>query len=406
METANASSIVNMTRGSRTSLFSESSYTVVEIVLILLAAGILSLITVTGNILVLLSIKVNKDLQTINNYFLFSLACADLFIGFLSMNLYAIYIVIDHWPLGEVECDIWLTTDYVVSNASVMNLLLISFDRYFCVTKPLTYPACRSTKMAGMMIATAWILSFVLWSPFILSWQFIVGRRSVLSTHCHFEFFYNPWLMFVASIIVFYLPLSIMAYLYWQIAKTNCDSVTRNVTRLSSGSLSDIVSFSLVEEKEESSAGKEKEMLQQHSEIGLLRELQADHRDSSSETIKASTSKETYMLRGSFSFSERKESLPTLERRRSINADRGKKVTRTIVAVMVAFIVTWTPYNMTVLVHALCNKCVPKAMWSILYWLCYVNSTVNPACYALCNDTFKITFKHLLLCQYKNIRGR
>lgn len=56
METQNESFSTNVTSG--TSLFSSSPYTPVEIVLIILVAGSLSLITVVGNILVMLSIKV------------------------------------------------------------------------------------------------------------------------------------------------------------------------------------------------------------------------------------------------------------------------------------------------------------------------------------------------------------
>lgn len=57
METLNSSHTAN-TSSDNASLFSKSLYTTAEIVLIILVAGSLSLITVVGNILVMLSIKV------------------------------------------------------------------------------------------------------------------------------------------------------------------------------------------------------------------------------------------------------------------------------------------------------------------------------------------------------------
>lgn len=52
-----------------------------HIVLISIAVGLLSLVTVVGNLLVLISFKVEKRLQTVSNYYILSLAVADLTIG-------------------------------------------------------------------------------------------------------------------------------------------------------------------------------------------------------------------------------------------------------------------------------------------------------------------------------------
>ena len=49
--------------------------------------------------------------------------------GLVSMPLYTAYLVLGRWPLPSVICDIWLSLDYTVSNASVANLVIICFDR-------------------------------------------------------------------------------------------------------------------------------------------------------------------------------------------------------------------------------------------------------------------------------------
>ncbi|XP_042301157.1 muscarinic acetylcholine receptor M4 isoform X2 [Sceloporus undulatus] len=452
-----------------------TKYKTVEMVFIATVTGSLSLVTVVGNILVMLSIKVNRQLQTVNNYFLFSLACADLIIGVFSMNLYTVYIIKGYWPLGAVVCDLWLALDYVVSNASVMNLLIISFDRYFCVTKPLTYPARRTTKMAGLMIAVAWILSFILWAPAILFWQFIVGERTVPEGQCYIQFLSNPAVTFGTAIAAFYLPVVIMTVLYIHISLASRSRVRRHKPESKKEKKSKPLSFlksplvkqnnnnspkKAVEVKEEVKNGKVEEQPLQPSETTGHQEEKETSNESSTVSI-TQTNKEKQVLdivpadQGQspahprinpaskwskikivtkqtgtecvtaieiVAEKEPSSTAITLANSRPANvarkfasiarsqvrkkrqmAAREKKVTRTIFAILLAFILTWTPYNVMVLINTFCDYCVPDTVWSIGYWLCYVNSTINPACYALCNATFKKTFKHLLMCQYRNI---
>ncbi|XP_075282214.1 muscarinic acetylcholine receptor M5 isoform X2 [Opisthocomus hoazin] len=190
-----------------------------EVITIATVTAIVSLITIVGNILVMISFKVNSQLKTVNNYYLLSLACADLIIGIFSMNLYTSYILIGHWSLGSLACDLWLALDYVASNASVMNLLVISFDRYFSITRPLTYRAKRTPRRAGIMIGLAWLISFVLWAPVILCWQYFVGERTVPPEECQIQFLYEPIITFGTAIAAFYIPVSVMTILYCRIYK-------------------------------------------------------------------------------------------------------------------------------------------------------------------------------------------
>lgn len=59
----------------------KSKYTLFQTIIIAWVASCLGLLTVMGNILVMVSFKIDKQLQTISNYFLFSLAVADFLIG-------------------------------------------------------------------------------------------------------------------------------------------------------------------------------------------------------------------------------------------------------------------------------------------------------------------------------------
>lgn len=113
------------------SLTPREDFTLIEVILIAILGGILSLTTIIGNVMVMISFKLDKQLQTISNYFLLSLALADFLIGVISMPLYTMYLLLGFWPLGPFMCDTYLSIDYLNSNASVLNLLIISFDRYF-----------------------------------------------------------------------------------------------------------------------------------------------------------------------------------------------------------------------------------------------------------------------------------
>ncbi|XP_045118611.1 muscarinic acetylcholine receptor M5-like isoform X2 [Portunus trituberculatus] len=210
-------------------------YSIYEVILIAVVAGFLSIATLIGNLMVMISFKIDKQLQTISNYFLFSLAVADITIGLVSMPLFTLYTLMGYWPLGPIICDTWLALDYLASNASVLNLLIISFDRYFSVTRPLTYRAMRTPRRAAVMIGSAWIISLILWPPWIYSWPYIEGHRTVPPRECYIQFIEtNEYVTFGTAIAAFYLPVTVMCGLYWRIWRET-EKRQKDLTNLQAG---------------------------------------------------------------------------------------------------------------------------------------------------------------------------
>jgi len=193
-------------------------YTTAEITVISLVVAILSVVTAGGNLMVIISFRMDRQLQTVSNYFLLSLSVADFAIGLVSMPLYTVYLLMKRWPLGPIVCDAWLSLDYTMSNASVANLLVISFDRYFSVTRPLTYRVRRTPRTAGALIAGAWLVSVLLWTPWIVAWPHIEGRREVPDDQCYIQFLEtNQYITVVTAVAAFYLPVLAMCVVYYRI---------------------------------------------------------------------------------------------------------------------------------------------------------------------------------------------
>nr|XP_057947178.1 muscarinic acetylcholine receptor M5-like [Doryrhamphus excisus]XP_057947179.1 muscarinic acetylcholine receptor M5-like [Doryrhamphus excisus]XP_057947180.1 muscarinic acetylcholine receptor M5-like [Doryrhamphus excisus] len=458
-----------------------------EVITIATVSAIVSLITIVGNVLVMLSFKVNSQLKTVNNYYLLSLAAADLIIGVFSMNLYTSYILMGYWALGNLSCDLWLAVDYVASNASVMNLLVISFDRYFSITRPLTYRAKRTPKRAGVMIGLAWMVSLVLWAPPILCWQYFVGKRTVPERQCQIQFFSEPIITFGTAIAAFYIPVSVMTILYCRIYKEtekrtkdlaelqganqtaepdanqprmirSCFSSAsrdRNQASWSSSSRSNAAkstasineewskaaqvsnynSYASSEDEDKSvspgtvrppcKGGKiaaASEHLSSYDEDIFFqtpsttsrctsykfkpaaKDILVPHHSKNGDTKTAFSSAESMNAPPSMSKPMDSTLKNHITKRKRMVLIKEKKAAQTLSAILLAFILTWTPYNIMVLISTFCSDCIPLSLWHLGYWLCYVNSTVNPMCYALCNKTFQKTFRMLLLCRWKKKR--
>ncbi|KAL4229239.1 G-protein coupled acetylcholine receptor [Mactra antiquata] len=83
---------------------------------------------------------------------------------------------------------------------------------------------------------------------------------------------------------------------------------------------------------------------------------------------------------------------------KSKSENRARKALRTISIILGAYVLCWTPYHVMVFIIGVCQNwsCINLQFYYFTYWLCYLNSPINPFCYAFANAQFKRTFIRIL----------
>ena len=196
---------VTMTEAMAISRYSTAIKTVLAITI-----TIVSVLTVAGNILVIVAFATEKKLRSFGNYFILNLSLTDICVGFL-IPIYAPYALLQHWPFGRRGCVAFNVIDYIVPLASSWNIGLISIDRCVSVTKPILYRTKQSTRWAAAFMSIPWIAGFLIFAPAIILWEYITGRVSVPEGECWVEYYdHIPYLLF-GSTMEFLVPFVVVA---------------------------------------------------------------------------------------------------------------------------------------------------------------------------------------------------
>lgn len=105
---------------------------VINCVLFLLKGVIMIFIIVAallGNLLVIVSVMRHPKLRVITNYFVVSLALADMLVAICAMSFNASVEFTGKWFFGSFMCDVWNSLDVYFSTVSIFHLCCISVDR-------------------------------------------------------------------------------------------------------------------------------------------------------------------------------------------------------------------------------------------------------------------------------------
>ncbi|XP_059473995.1 dopamine receptor 2 [Neocloeon triangulifer] len=336
--------------------------------------------TVLGNGLVIAAVVRERYLHTATNFFILSLAVADCLVGLVVMPFSALYEVLEkQWVFGLNWCDAWRSLDVLFSTASILNLCVVSLDRYWAITDPLTYPNRMSNKRAVLLIATVWLCSSLISFPAIVWWRLDRQGRPVPDLKCPFTD--NLGYLLFSSTISFYLPLFVMVFTYCRIYRAA--AVQTRSLKLGS-----------------------KQVMMGSSELELTLRIHrgGGHGGSGSSQEGGVAGGESSCSRvasknvRNFSFS-----------RRLAKFAKEKKAAKTLGIVMGVFIVCWLPFFVVNLLSGMCHGCIEheEIVSAIVTWLGWINSSMNPVIYACWSRDFRRAFARILcVCCPRRVRRR
>ncbi|XP_048191851.1 5-hydroxytryptamine receptor 2C [Perognathus longimembris pacificus] len=332
-----------------------------------LSIVVIIIMTIGGNILVIMAVSMEKKLHNATNYFLMSLAVADMLVGLLVMPLSLLAILYDYvWPLPRYLCPVWISLDVLFSTASIMHLCAISLDRYVAIRNPIEHSRFNSRTKAIMKIAIVWAISIGVSVPIP-----VIGLRDedkvfVNNTTCVLN---DPNFVLIGSFVAFFIPLTIMVITYFltiYVLRRQALMLLRGQTEEPIGPSLDFLKCCMKNTAEEENPA------------------------NPTEDVKPRRKK-------------KKKGRRPRGTMQAINNE--KKASKVLGIVFFVFLIMWCPFFITNILSVLCEKsCNQKLMEKLLnvfVWIGYVCSGINPLVYTLFNKIYRRAFSNYLRCNYK-----
>lgn len=339
----------------------EGAESVVFQISLAVVLSVITLATTLSNAFVIAIISQSKKLQTPANFLIASLAVTDLLVSILVMPICVLYTVIHTWTLGQVVCDIWLSSDITCCTASIIHLCVIALDRYWAITDAVEYSKKRTPGRAAGMVATAWVIAISISLP-PLFWRQVKAEELTSCSVNTDHIFYTIYSTFGA----FYIPTLLLIALYGRIYVEARKRILKQSPKKVGKRLT---SAHLVT----------------NSPVSVASTASGKHDTLSSDTGSSASENQVKVT----------VSDALLEKKR-ISAARERKATKTLGIILGAYIVCWLPFFIYTLVVATCESCFNQDLFDFFTWLGYLNSLINPIIYTMSNEDFKKAFHKLV----------
>uniref|UniRef100_A0A8C5EEG1 G-protein coupled receptors family 1 profile domain-containing protein n=1 Tax=Gouania willdenowi TaxID=441366 RepID=A0A8C5EEG1_GOUWI len=170
----------------------------------------ISVLTVTLNLLVIISISHFKKLHTPTNFLLLSLAVSDFFVGVV--KIFLIFLIDGCWFLGADWCVFYIALSFVSTAASIGTVVLISVDRYVAVCDPMHYQTKVTANRAKICIVLCWLCSTIFHTVMLKDNIEHPGGFDSCAGGC--TFYLPPFAGVVDLLCSFIIPISVIVILY------------------------------------------------------------------------------------------------------------------------------------------------------------------------------------------------
>lgn len=420
-------------------------------ILITIILSFIIILTIIGNVLVILSVFTYKPLRIVQNFFIVSLAVADLTVAILVLPFNVANMVIGRWIFGIHLCKMWLTSDVLCCTSSILNLCAIALDRYWAITDPINYAQKRTVERVLMLIGGVWIVSLIISSPPLIGWNDWPEIFDSQKHPCTLNS--NPGYRVYSALGSFYIPLIIMTIVYIEIyiatkrrlreraraSRMNAMNLTAAVasgkepiptTQQDQESISSETNHNehpnvsnqkahakhTEKKRKKEKRNKAKDSIKQeqkHAEhllkpIMINDDSATDLHDHSTESMKMNENDEVdpssslnreqqHIKRGETLKKKANTVYQFIEEKQKISLSKERRAARTLGIIMSVFIVCWVPFFMLYIITPFCPSCCPSdELIDFLTWLGYINSCLNPIIYTIFNLDYRRAFKKLL----------